>query len=255
MISLLLCITLTQNAPAPNQELQAAMQLGAKIASVQRNLPVVNQVVLVPDEATYLDEIAKWSTENRWPVLFNQEPRASQFIRRFAPEQVWVRESVGKLRDVAETMQHTVASAWGGEGTVSEALQSVRLPPLGVVITSPSDPARVGAVALAAGRGQLLLYMKNDWGAVNKIMSESTTSSLMQEVEKTLQDTGLSFNGIGDAVDAITVCMKLPARVSFANARENPVAVSDVIGRNTNGNRFAWTGWIESYAEIFPAAY
>jgi hypothetical protein len=244
MISLLLTIVLSQGAQAPNVELRAAMQLGAKSATVQRRLPLVNQVVLVPDEATYLDEIAKWSTENRWPVLFNQEPRASQFIRRFSPEQVWIRESVGGVGDVSEAMQQTVASAWGGEETISKALQNIHLPPLGVVITSPDDPARFGAVALAAGRGQLLLYMKNDWGALNKVMSESTTNSLILEIKKTLENTGLSFENIGDAIDAITVCMKLPARVNLAQARENPVAISDVIGRDNSGKRFAWTGWI-----------
>ena len=94
--SLLLSVALCQNAQAPSQDIQAAMVLGSKSAQVQRKLPVLRQVVLVPDEATYLDEISRWSTGGRWPVLFDREPFASMFIRQFAPERVWKRESIGE---------------------------------------------------------------------------------------------------------------------------------------------------------------
>ena len=114
MISLVLAIVCSQNGEPPNRELQAAMVLGAKTAAVQHKLPVRRQVVLVPDEATYLDEISRWSVTERWPVLFNKEPKVSQFIRRFAPDKVWIRESVGKVGDLRSAMLQTVARAWGG---------------------------------------------------------------------------------------------------------------------------------------------
>ena len=244
MITFILTAVLSQNAPPLNTELQAAMALGSRVAAVQRKLPLVNQVVLVPDEATYLDEISKWSLTERWPVLFNQEPKVSQFIRRFSPEKIWVRDSVGKIENIGNAMQKTVASAWGGNGSVASALQEIKLPPLGVVITSTSDSARTAAVALAAGRGQVLAYMPDDWGAPNKTMVASTTASLIQKVHETLEKTGLSFDKIGDNIDAITFCMSMPARVNFGAASENPIALSDVIGRDKYGKRFAWTGWI-----------
>ncbi|MBT4523813.1 MAG: hypothetical protein HOC21_02705 [Phycisphaerae bacterium] len=244
MFTFILTLALIQNAPPLNPELKAAMLLGTKTAMVQKKLPVLNQVVLVPDEATYLDEIARWTPKKRWPVLFNQEPFASQFIRTFSPEKIWLRESVGKIKNIATAMQHTVANAWGGETSIEDALKKLQFPPLGVVLTSPSDPARTAAVALAAGRGQLLLYMSNDWGETTTSMPESKTSELITAINSTLNKTGLSYNSIGDEVDVLTVCMSLPARVDCSYARENPVAVSDVIGRDEDGKRFAWTGWI-----------
>ncbi len=253
MLTFFIAITLCQNPTTPNVELQAAKMLGTKVAAMQRILPVVNQVVLVPDEATYLDEISRWSTTQRWPVLFNQEPKASQFIRRFSPEKVWLRDSVGGVSDIESEMQRTVASAWDGDGTVKQALEKIKLPPLGVVITSTSDSARTAAVALAAGRGQLLTIMGNRWGPANKILIESKTTSLVQEVHKILTNTGLSFDAIGDEIDTLTVCMTLPARVNYSVATENPVAISDVIGRNEDGERFAWTGWI--FGSKADAAY
>ena len=43
--------------------------LGQRTAALERDWKIVDQVVLVPDERTYLDELAKWSAEGRWPVL------------------------------------------------------------------------------------------------------------------------------------------------------------------------------------------
>ena len=41
-------------------EFQKAVEIGKRVAMVQHSLPLVNQVVLVPDEATYLDELSKF---------------------------------------------------------------------------------------------------------------------------------------------------------------------------------------------------
>ena len=85
-LTIILASLLVQEAPTVNIEIRSAMVLGAKSAAIQRKLPVLNQVVLVPDEATYLDEISNWTPMKRWPVLFDKEPFASRFIRRFAPQ-------------------------------------------------------------------------------------------------------------------------------------------------------------------------
>jgi hypothetical protein len=238
-------LLLAQDTQELNPELRAAMFLGARSAQLQRNLPVVDQVVLVPDEATYLDEIARWSPEARWPVLFDKEPFVSQFIRRFSPEQVWRRDSVRhSIQNIERAMEQTVAQAWGGTSSIEIALTDLQLPPLGIVFTSQSDPARTAAVALAAGRGQLLKCMTSDWGDTHEILSHSRTSDLLQEIEEILILTGVKYAGLGDTIDAITLCQTMPARVEFSRPHDNPVALSDVIGRNDSGQRFAWTGWI-----------
>ena len=84
--TLILSIFLGQDAQTQNPELRAGMFLGARAAQLQKKLPILNHVVIVPDEATYLDEISQWSTSARWPVFFDQEPFMSSFIRRFSPE-------------------------------------------------------------------------------------------------------------------------------------------------------------------------
>jgi hypothetical protein len=244
-ISLIIAIVLCQPNAEVSHDARAGMVLGARAAKVQSKLPVLNQVVLVPDEATYLDEISRWSPTARWPVLFDREPFASQFIRRFNPEKVWKRDPVtGGIDDIEATMQRVVAKSWGGDSSIESALATLQLPPLGVVFTSSKDTARTGAVALAAGRGQLLKFLPGKWGGSGDILGESKTTSLISAIDEILASTGVRYKEIGDTIDALTICRTMPSRVNFAAAKENPVAVSDVIGRDQTGKRFAWTGWV-----------
>jgi len=243
--TLLLMIALCQGAKEPSPEIRAAMFLGSRSAQLQRRLPIVNQVVIVPDEATYLDEISRWSTLARWPVLFDREPFASQFIRRFAPEQVWKRKSIGRnIKNKQEAMELAVARAWDGESSIELALTDLKLPPTGIVFTAIDDPARLGAVALAAGRGQLLKFMSSDWGSGQEILSLTQTEELIQEIDGILKSSGVKYADLGDTIDAITICQTMASRVDFIRPNDNPIAVSDVIGRDTTGKRFAWAGWV-----------
>ena len=108
----------------------------------------------MPNEATYLNEISKWSTEGQYPVLFDSEPRASQFIRKFKPKRVLRAKAVESSSDsISVQCRKAVASAWGasgGESNVRNALAQYNKKPLGVVITNEQDPARTAAVALSA---------------------------------------------------------------------------------------------------------
>jgi len=242
---LLLILTLCQAPQEPSREIQAAMFLGSRSAQVQRKLPVVQQVVIVPDEATYLDEIGRWSTRARWPVLFDREPFASQFIRRFKPEKVWQRKSIGtKIEDKERAMEQAVAQAWDGVASIEIALTDLKIPPTGIVLTATDDAARMGAVALAAGRGQLLKCMSSDWGSGQETLSTFATNALIQEVDAILAATGLKYAHLGDTIDAITICQTMASRAEFIRPNDNPVAISDVIGRDATGKRFAWTGWV-----------
>ena len=57
----ILFASFAQTPASAEIEFQNAVELGKRVAMVQYSLPLVNQVVLVPDEATYLDELSKWS--------------------------------------------------------------------------------------------------------------------------------------------------------------------------------------------------
>lgn len=227
----LLAFTL-QSPTIADQEAIFAMELGQRAAKLQHSFSLVNQVVLVPDEATYLDELSKWTPEKRWPVLFDDNRFAPRFIRRFRPKKIWRRESVGsKIESFEQTAQIVIAKACGNTSVSDNQFE-----PLGVVITRLGDPARVSAVTLAAGRGQLLRFVKS-WGDPNDEWSEIQTERRMSEAESLVSNAN-------NSISAITVCMNMSPLANFKGSKENPVATTDLIGRDAKGKRFAWCGWI-----------
>ena len=256
LLPIILILTCLQSPEQMSEELKASFLIGARVASHQRAVPIVNQVVLVPNEATYLNEISKWSTEGQYPVLFDSDPRASQFIRKFKPKLILRANTVESSKEpIIVQCRKAVASAWGalnGETSIREVLAQRNKKPLGVVITNEQDPARTAAVALAAAYGQPIKFI-GKWGSGNNILNAEETSALMKRVNSVLTETGYAYGQLGDEIDSITMCMSLPSRCEFTGARENPIAISDFIGRHQNGSRFAWTGWI--FGSKSDAAY
>jgi hypothetical protein len=63
-------------------------KMGLRALEVETRTGVLDQVVLVPDEAAYLREIARWTPKVRWPVLIEDAAFAPRFVRAFKPAQV-----------------------------------------------------------------------------------------------------------------------------------------------------------------------
>ena len=244
-------------------ELHWAVKLGLRVRQLDLAIPLIDQVVLVPDPATYLQEIARWSPTARWPVLIEDEHFCSMFIRRFKPSRVLRRTSSNGLPTDKKTLQQTlrgvVIKALGGQPnkqSLSDLLQGSQYPPPGVVITSVDDPAWVAAVALAAGRAQPLAWMDTDWGPEKEWTSIQKGMSLMAEVRMILDRTGLPWEEPGDTIETLTICRKMPIGVHLNMPIEvQPplpnqtsgrlgLATTDAIGRDHVAKRGVYTGWI-----------
>ncbi len=230
---------------------------GESALRLRMQVPVVNQVVLVPDVDTLLDEVAKWTPQGHWPVLIEEPFLASMFIRAFQPARVIRRTARGEDSGTAATRQHlmqsTVAGVWGGQAGApvrSLVTKTGLLPPPGLVITEASDPSAAAAVLLAAGRGQPIAFLDMVAGDPNTVLGTDKTMALAAAVEQAAVRTGLEWEGLGDQIDTVTLCRRLPARVTtrmpVANpaAQGEPVALTDVIGRRADGSRWAFTGWL-----------
>ena len=85
-----------QDAPQAPQ-VPWPVQLGYRTAALERSWAIVDQVVLVPDARTYLDELSKWSESARWPVLIEDDLYAPLFVRGFGPARVVRRASAGAM--------------------------------------------------------------------------------------------------------------------------------------------------------------
>ncbi|MCZ6834279.1 MAG: hypothetical protein O7G85_00760 [Planctomycetota bacterium] len=225
-------------------------------------MPIIDRVVLVPDIATYVDELTKWSLEGRWPVLFEDDALTPMFIRRFQPDQILLRESVGELpgsiEDRQASLERIVVGAWGGDphqDSIREAFANHGYFPPGVVITSVKDAAWTAAVALAAGRGLPLLWMDESFGQPDASIDIAKTKELKKLVDERIASLGYPYEELGDAIDTITMCRAIAGRVNVdlpparrinvpEKYRDGPLAMTDVIGRRADWNRYAFTGWI-----------
>lgn len=250
-------------APEPESPpIHWATKIGLRSLQVEMTFPLLNRVVLVPDEATYADELAKWSPSGRWPVLFEDDFLAPMFIRRFQPARIIVRESVGalpgKIQERREQLEVIVKSAWGGSEksqSLMSLFQQQGFVPPGVVIASTEDPAWTAAVALAAGRGQPLLWLDDDYGLPGAALNEIRGFALKNQIEEAITELGLVYAGLGEGIETITLCRSLAGRVQLKlpedqtlpvpeQYRSGPYAITDFLGRNQDWKRDAFTGWI-----------
>lgn len=247
---------------AAQQQLPFPLRFGARSEWLAQKQGVLNQVVLVPDGATYLDEIRQWTIDRRWPVLIEDDHFTPLFLQSFAPERVFRRASVGAMPAVearSAALEGAAAHAWvPGAASMKEALAGRGVPSIGVVLYDPADPAWPAAVALAAGRGQVIVPLVGNWGAPNDQLDPDRTTALCDAVRDAVAGTGLAWNGLGDEVDAVTICRSMAGkgtpgeRIEFASpfgpARRNePIATTDALCRIADGRtprRWAIAGWI-----------
>ena len=260
--------------PAAAQPMPWFTKLGTRALDVELRLGVVDRVVLVPDEATYLDELSRWTRKDRWPVLFlgggdaEDDADAARFIRAFRPSQVVRRSSVGAApapSALPAACDAAIARAWDGDpqaGSV-KALQASKLVPPGIVVASASDPAWTAAVALAAGRGQPLVWIDAGAGGPNDVLPTDAFRALDAAVRQAFAGSGLSYAALGDDLDALTLCRALPVRVDLPAPPGGrnpqlpkdvaPLSLTDSLCRNDDGSRYAFVGQV--FGDRSRAAY
>lgn len=246
----------------PATQLPWPVRLGLRSHQVTNAFPLIDRVVLVPDAATYLDELSKWSPTGRWPVLIEDDQYTPMFVRRFKPAQLIRRESVGGLPD--DTTAHrkllsaVVIRAFGGDParhSIRETFDAQSYVPAGVVVTSTNEPAWTAAVALAAGRGQPLAWLDEPFGTPNDELDHDTARRLIDAVDALIAEQNYKFDSLGDQIDAITICRSMANRARFALPQaeraavpaphnEGPIAITDLLGRRADFTRFAYSGWI-----------
>ena len=206
----------------------------------------------MPDAATYLAEVSRWSLRGRWPVLLADDHLAPMFIRRFRPARVILRDPVGEpLPDSGrrQAVTEAIIRVWGGDPakhTLRDVFEARDHIPPGVVVASMADPAWTAALALAAGRGQPVLWLDESLGRPNQTLDRERLARLQTGIARGLAETGYAYDRLGDAIDAITVCRALSGRVAAggkANGNDR-LAITDTLGRGPNGARYAFAGWI-----------
>ena len=249
------------------EDLPWQYQLGFRSAQLTDRIALLDRVVLVPDLATWLDEIGRWQQGVQWPVLLEDDRYTPLFVRRFQPRELLRRPSIGKplpsnpagIEGLAGQM---AVKAWGGDPS-SDSLDSIYesiawWTPPGIVVTSYDDPAWPAALALAVGRGELLRTIEGDFGAVNGTLDTAGFARLDNQITRIFSESGYTWNSVGDDLDALTICRRMAVRTDTPLPTElrpavpaaqqvggkDPIAVTDLLCRGPQGMRWAINGWV-----------
>ncbi|MFG0275241.1 MAG: hypothetical protein ACF8QF_09305, partial [Phycisphaerales bacterium] len=127
--------------------------------------------------------------------------------------------------------------------------------PPGIVVASEGDGAWISAAALAIGRGQALVWVDPPRGALGRTLRAEKADALDEAIRDRLEDLGLAWRELGDTIDSVTLCLNMSARLE-APDDHGPRALTDRIGRHTNGDIWAWSGQVlgDAPASLYRAA-
>jgi hypothetical protein len=254
LITLLALLTLAPTAPAHSQrQVPAEALLGFRVESLRKSWPAASLVVIAESPAAYLSAIAEWSLERRFPVLIDDGTPAARehiarFMRAFDPERVRLyTKDKPAPQNTKTAVARAIASAWGAEGADEQALRALwselgHVPP-GLILAAGADPAWPAAAALAAGRGQPIVWTDPVPGRLGGKIAPEHLTRLQDAAEAAARTSPWSWNRLGDQLDALTICLSAPSKVDADDDR-GPRALSDVLGRTSAGERWAWTGVI-----------
>jgi len=117
----------------------------------------------------------------------------------------------------------------------------------GLVVAAPNDPAWTAALPLAAAWGQPLYFLaKAPEGNIDHSLTIAAADSMEREIEHFAAISGTSWEGLGNGLDSITLCVNGPERIAADN--KEFLSLSDRLGRKGEGvklvERWAWTGHI-----------
>ena len=253
ILTLLALLTLAPAAPAPAQRSDVPPEalLGFRVEAVRRAFPVASLVVIADSPDAYLGAIAEWSPERRFPVLIDDgtdtaREHIARFVRAFNPEDVRLYSTNKPVPEsLPDAVTRAAAHAWGADGDDEEALRALwgdlgHTPP-GLIVAAESDPAWPAAAALAAGRGQPVVWTETPSGRLGGTVDPAELRQLADVIEAAARTSPWSWRALGDDLDAVTLCLNAPVKV--ADAEKGPLALTDVLGR-VGSDRWAWAGQI-----------
>jgi hypothetical protein len=252
--------------PAPSSA-RAAIALGERVRATQKQAQVIPTLVIVADGASYLDAISRWTPDLRFPVLIDDgsvlaSDNIARFIRAFQPADVvryQVPGAVAGWSPSAASIERTLAKVWSADSAEIENLKKAWAAkshePPGIVVANEKDGAWTAAIALAAARGQPLIWIEDTQAPrdLHKWWSADEAGALDKFLQDYCAKSGLSWSDLGDTLDAVTLCGSFPniIQVNPKDAR----ALTDRIGRlRIDGpGRWAWSGQI--FGNPSEAAY
>lgn len=235
---------------------------------------VIDQVVLVPDLAAFLEAISAWDDLNYFPVLIDDAELAPKFLRAFRPARIlrfpnrpkaienkvlwaesvravgrsWGRDQAGPPEILLPPTPPRTGDLPRSKAVILAGPRGDLIPtwlgatPPGVVISNATSPSLAGAVALAAGRFQPLLLLES---AAKKTLSEEEAKKLARDIEGIVAEVLPKYAGLGDQCDFLTLAAPYPDRFAIGGSglKAGVAAFDDLAGRDLETlRRWAYAG-------------
>lgn len=209
----------------------------------------LDAVVLVPDVGAFLAAISRWTEDDFFPVLFQDDLYAPRFIDAWKPKAIYLAPATGTTAVDLASARHAVLMSWlAGDAAAAPAsvtaadlaarLKDLDETPLGAVFVRFTDGEALGGVALAAGRFQGLEELACDKDS-RPVLTPDEVKALERQLRSGLARYGLP--GSDDRWAAITLAAAIPYRTTAAEfpGWGNAAATDDCLGRRDDSTRYA----------------
>ena len=263
------------STPAPpaldtKVQIPPALLLGQRIVRAHDVNRVIPHLVLVKDSLSYRQAVAAWTPIVRFPILIDDGlPAAAEDIGRFArafkPLSIvaWSASApegadLAPLAEFAAVTPASITSAlaqsWGlppdtTPAAYCEALKKLGRTPPGVVVMRDGDPAWAGGLALAAGRGQPIIWAPTD-RLIDQFFTIDMADDYCAAIETQVSALPLAWRALGDEIDAVTLATNAGAKLDKGG--HDFLAMTDRVGRLGKGTevpeRWAWAGQVHGSA-------
>lgn len=235
----------------------AQIMLGRRGEQPRAGIAVLPTLVIVDSPEAYAQAVGSWNTDRRFPVLLDDgSVWATQAIGRFAhafhPDRIvrWTPEQLDPLPPQGPERQRAFAAlqahAWAAPEDNPDQLMATWnrggwMPPA-VVIADDADPAWTAALALGIGRALPIVWVESLTTPIDHETNRAHADMLSKAASGWAEANNVPWDIIGDALDAITICLNDPARVKVGP--DDTLALTDLVGRHADDRRWAWASQI-----------
>jgi len=219
------------------------------------NRKVIDVVVLVRNEVSFLEAVAAWPEDRFYPVLYDDGWYSRMFIDTFKPKKIvrYLSRKASEEDVITDVVQTSATEHMKWLIGRYQGVEPGKMPPPppGLVVIDPKSEMRGAGLALAIGRGQPATFMSLEAKSgvtlkqedVDKINAQVMTFANRWRMLSPTSWCGLTLAG---PYPYAYVATPPPGTEKPDNS---PYAIDDRIGRDGDGVRLAVTGRLIGDAE------
>ena len=105
-------------------------------------------------------------------------------------------------------------------------------------------PRTLSSSCLSSRSRPTFSISRSKFGKPNQTLNNTVWKTLQRAITKAVESTGFFYSQLGDPIDTITIVRELAVKYQSPEKKDEQLAVTDGLGRNFDGERWAAVGWI-----------